>query len=135
MKKIGFVILLAILFTFASCGPRLAANNIEIFSGDHKTSLLYTEDSTKIVQLANIINYYKISDAPLPPETPDYIMKLQPTDHNNGSAEIKLWIREDKVLFQPLQVNGDPVKPGVSDSAAQDFLQLLKKEPVSSGTK
>lgn len=135
MKKIGLVILSAILITLVACGPKLAANNIEIFSGDHKTSLLYTEDSNKIVQLANVINHYKTSDAPLPSETPDYIMKLQPTDHNNGSVEMNIWIREDKVLFQPLQVNSDPVKPGVSNSTAQDFLQLLKKETVSSGTK
>lgn len=119
---------MAILFALTSCASKPVANNLEVFSGDHKTSLLYTESTDKMIRFADIINHYQDSDDHSPSETPDYIVKVQPSDRNNGSIEYKFWLKEGKVIFLPPQLFKDPVKLGVSDRPVEEFQTLLKKD-------
>jgi hypothetical protein len=120
--------LLAIPLMLVSCASNPVSRNVEVFSGDRKSSLCNTAETDKIVRFLDILGHYSVSDDPLPSKTPDYIIKIQPVDRAGRSMEYNIWIKDDKIILQPPEMEQGPAaKPGVSEYPAKDFLQLLKK--------
>lgn len=101
MKRLALSLLIvACMFCWTAC-RHVDKNHLEIYSGDRTEQVFSTMDSDLQMRFMALVNEYEAFDGVVDADHPDYLVSVGPVNAENGTAEYRVWMVEEKLVFAP----------------------------------